>query len=180
MRISLIFSIFAYTITRDNIQAELQVLRMENVRLINELDKRNEYARFLENENKAVEEETRKEYEAKLALMEKERDNALGKANEDESEAKNAKAKAEKKKMRADHAEQMPREIRKALVESNKRISVLSKQVKTLADLKEVADAADKTVLNAKQYVEGNEDEHTSVFLELMDASDYGDVEGKT
>lgn len=54
-------------------------------------------------------------------------------------------------------------------MESNKRISVLSKQVKTLADLKEVADAADKTVLNAKQYVEGNEDEHTSVFLELYE-----------
>ena len=81
--------------------------------MINELDKRNEYARFLENENKAVEEETRKEYESKLALMKKVRDNALGKANEAKAEAKNAKAKAEKKKMRADHAEQMPREIRK-------------------------------------------------------------------
>lgn len=43
---------------------------------------------------------------------------------------------------------------RKALEERNKRISVLSKQVKTLADLKEVADATDKTVLNAKQVVE--------------------------
>ena len=37
--------------TRDNIQAELQVFRMENVRLTNELAKRNEYARFLEDEN---------------------------------------------------------------------------------------------------------------------------------
>ena len=88
--------------TRDNIQAELQVLRMENVRLTNELVKRNDYASFLEDENKAIEEETRKEYEAKLALMEKERDNALGKANEAKAEAKNAKAKAEKEKMRAD------------------------------------------------------------------------------
>ena len=60
--------------TRDNIQAELQVLRMENVRLTNSLVKRNDYASFLEDENKAIEEETRKEYEAKLALMEKERD----------------------------------------------------------------------------------------------------------
>lgn len=84
--------------TRDNIQAELQVLRMENVRLTNELVKRNDYASFLEDENKAIEEETRKEYEAKLALMEKERDNALGKANEAKAEAKNAKAKAEKEK----------------------------------------------------------------------------------
>lgn len=40
--------------TRDNIQAELQVLRMENVRLTNELAKRNEYARFLEDENEAM------------------------------------------------------------------------------------------------------------------------------
>lgn len=84
--------------TRDNIQAELQVLRMENVRLTNELAKRNEYDRFLETENKAVEEETRNEYETKLALMEKERDNALGKVNEAKAEAKNAKAMTEKEK----------------------------------------------------------------------------------
>ena len=140
--------------TRDNIQAELQVLRMENVRLTNELVKRNDYASFLEDENKAIEEETRKEYEAKLALMEKERDNALGKANEAKAEAKNAKAKAEKEKMRADNAEQMLGEARKALEESNKRISVLSKKVKTIDDLKEVADAADKAALDAKQVVE--------------------------
>lgn len=88
--------------TRDNIQAELQVLRMENVRLTNELVKRNEYASFLEDENKAIEEETRKEYEAKLALMKKERDNALDKVKEAESDAKNANVKAEKEKMRAD------------------------------------------------------------------------------
>ena len=154
MRISLIFSTFAYMNTRDNIQAELQVLRMENVRLTNELVKRNDYASFLEDENKAIEEETRKEYEAKLALMEKERDNALGKANEAKAEAKNAKAKAEKEKMRADNAEQMLGEARKALEESNKRISVLSKKVKTIDDLKDVADAADKAALDAKQVVE--------------------------
>ena len=154
MRISLIFSTFAYMNTRDNIQAELQVLRMENVRLTNELVKRNDYASFLEDENKAIEEETRKEYEAKLALMKKERDNALGKANEAKAEAKNAKAKAEKEKMRADNAEQMLGEARKALEESNKRISVLSKKVKTIDDLKEVADAADKAALDAKQVVE--------------------------
>ena len=66
--------------TRDNIQAELQVLRMENVRLTNELAKRNEYARFLEDENESIESETRTEYESKLVLMKKERDNALGKS----------------------------------------------------------------------------------------------------
>ena len=154
MHISLIFSTFAYMNTRDNIQAELQVLRMENVRLTNELVKRNEYASFLEDENKAIEEETRKEYEAKLALMKKERDNALDKVKEAESDAKNANVKAEKEKMRADNAEQMLGEARKALEESNKRISVLSKKVKTIDDLKEVADAADKAVLDAKQVVE--------------------------
>lgn len=153
LRISLIFSTFAYMNTRDNIQAELQVLRMENVRLTNELAKRNEYARFLENENKTVEKETRNEYESKLALMEKERDNALGKVNEAKAETKNANAKAEKEKMRADNAEQMLGEARKALEESNKRISVLSKKVKTIDDLKEVADAADKAALDAKQVV---------------------------
>lgn len=132
MHISLIFSTFAYMETRDNIQLELQILRMENVRLTNELVKRNEYVSFLEDENKAIEEETRDEYETKLALMKKERDNALGKVNEAESEAKTAKAKAEKEKMRADNAEQMLDEARKALEESNKRISVLSKKVKTM------------------------------------------------
>lgn len=47
---------------------------------------------------RAVEEETRNEYESKLALMKKERDNALAKVNEAKAEAKNAKAKAEKEK----------------------------------------------------------------------------------
>lgn len=108
----------------------------------------------MEDENKAIEEETRKEYEAKLALMKKERDNALDKVKEAESDAKNANVKAEKEKMRADNAEQMLGEARKALEESNKRISVLSKKVKTIDDLKEVADAADKAVLDAKQVVE--------------------------
>lgn len=140
--------------TRDNIQAELQVLRMENVRLTNELAKRNEYVSFLEDENKAVEEETRNEYETKLALMKKERAHATGKVNEAESEAKTVNTKVKTERMCADHAEQMPREARKVHEERNKRISVLSKQVKTLVDLKEVADAADKAVLDAKQVVE--------------------------
>lgn len=134
-------------------QLELQILRMENVRLTNELVKRNEYVSFLEDENRAIEEETRKEYGAKLALMKKERDNALGKVKDAESEAKTANAKAEKERMRADNAEQMLSEARKALEESNKRITVLSKKVKTIDDLKEVADAADKAVLDAKQVV---------------------------
>lgn len=86
MRISLIFCAFAYMNTRDNIQAELQVLRMENVRLTNELVKRNEYVSFLEDENKMVEEETRQEYEDKISLMEMERDNAFAKAKEAEKE----------------------------------------------------------------------------------------------
>lgn len=135
-------------------QLELQILRMENVRLTNELVKRNEYVCFLEDENRAIEEETRNEYEAKLAFVKKERDNALGKVTEAESEAKTAKAKAEKEKMRADNAEQMLDEARKALEESNKRISVLSKKVKTIDDLREVAGAADKAALDAKQVVE--------------------------
>lgn len=154
LRISLIFSTFAYMETRDNMQLELQILRMENVRLTNELVKRNEYVSFLEDENRAIEEETRNEYEAKLAFVKKERDNALGKVTEAESEAKTAKAKAEKEKMRADNAEQMLDEARKALEESNKRISVLSKKVKTIDDLREVAGAADKAALDAKQVVE--------------------------
>ena len=113
--------------TRDNIQAELQVLRMENVRLTNELVKRNDYVCFLEDENKAVESETRQEYEDKISLMEMERDNAFAKAKEAEKEIQAANLRANKEKMRADNAEQMLGEARKALEKSNKRISVLSK-----------------------------------------------------
>ncbi len=118
MCVSLIFSTFAYMETRDNIQLELQILRMENVRLTNKLVGRDKYVSFLEDENKAIEAETRKEYEGKLALMQKERDNALDKVRGAEANAKAANAKAD-------------------------------------------------------------EDEYTSVFLGLMDASDYGDVERK-
>lgn len=48
----------------------------------------------------------------------------------------------------------MPREARKALEENNIRISVLSKKVNTIDDLKDVADAANKTALDVKQVVE--------------------------
>ena len=87
--------------TRDNIQAELQVLRMENVRLTNELVKRNDYASFFEDENKKVEEETRQEYEDKISLMEMECDNAFAKAKEAEKEIQAANLRADKEKMRA-------------------------------------------------------------------------------
>ncbi len=140
--------------TRDNIQAELQILRMENVRLTNELAKRNEYARFLEDENKAIESETRQAYEGKLSLMEKERDKALEKVKAAEKDAQAANVRADKERMRADNAEQMLGEAQKALEESNKKITALSKKVKTIDDLKEVAEAADKAVLDAKQVVE--------------------------
>ena len=140
--------------TRDNIQAELQILRMENVRLTNELTKRNEYARFLENENEAIESETRQEYESKLILMKKERDNALEKAKEAEKEIQAANGRVYKERMRADNAEQMLCEAQKALEESNKKVSILTEKVKSVDDLKDVADAADKAVLDAKQVIE--------------------------
>ena len=154
MRISLIFSTFVYMNTRDNIQAELQILRMENVRLTNELTKRNEYARFLENENEAIESETRQEYESKLILMKKERDNALEKAKEAEKEIQAANGRVYKERMRADNAEQMLCEAQKALEESNKKVSILTEKVKSVDDLNDVADAADKAVLDAKQVIE--------------------------
>ena len=140
--------------TRDNIQAELQILRMENVRLTNELTKRNEYARFLENENEAIESETRQEYESKLILMKKERDNALEKAKEAEKGIQAANGRVYKERMRADNAEQMLCEAQKALEESNKKVSILTEKVKSVDDLKDVADAADKAVLDAKQVIE--------------------------
>lgn len=92
----------------------------------------------MEDENKAVESETRQEYEDKISLMEIERDNAFVKAKEAEKEIQAANLRADKEKMRTDNAEQMLGEARKALEKSNKRISVLSKKVKTIDDLKEV------------------------------------------
>lgn len=154
MCISLIFSTFAYMNTRDNIQAELQILRMENVRLTNELAKRNEYARFLEDENRAVESEIRREYEAKLALVEMERDNALEKVKEAGTEIQAVNVRCDKERMRADNAEQMLGEVRKALAESNERVTALTKKVKEVDDLKDVAEAADKAVLDAKQVID--------------------------
>lgn len=151
---SLIFSTFADMNTRDNIQAELQILRMENVRLTNELAKRNEYARFLENENEAIESETRQEYETKLEMMAKERDNALEKAKKAEAKSENSESKVEQERKRADNAEQMLAEARKALSESNAKIIALTKKVREVDGLKEVADAADKAVLDAKQVIE--------------------------
>ena len=154
MCISLIFSTFAYMNTRDNIQAELQILRMENVRLTNELAKRNEYARFLEDENRAVESEIRREYEAKLALVEMERDNALEKVKEAGTEIQAVNVRCDKERMRADNAEQMLGEVRKALAESNERVTALTKKLKEVDDLKDVAEAADKAVLDAKQVID--------------------------
>jgi len=154
LHISLIFSTFVYMNTRDNIQAELQILRMENVRLTNELVKRNEYARFLENENEAIESEIRQEYDDKLSLMEKERDSALAKAKGAAKKIQAANVRADKERMRADKAEQMLCEAEKALEESNNKVSVLTEKVKSVDGLKDVAEAADKAVLDAKQVIE--------------------------
>lgn len=65
--------------TRDNIQAELQRMSMEIVRLTNEKASQDEYVRFLESENKMIEEETRKECQQYVELANLERDNALKK-----------------------------------------------------------------------------------------------------
>lgn len=139
--------------TRDNIQAELQFLRMENVRLVNELARQGEYVRFLEEENKAIESEIRKEYVARLAMAEKERANALAIVKSLEAVIKAANSKVEQEGKRADNAEQMLLEARRALEESNKKVKILTQKVKSIDDLKDVADAADKAVLDAKQVI---------------------------
>ncbi len=154
MCVSLVFSTFATMETRDNIQVELQILRMENVRLTNQLASRDEYVRFLEEENKAVAAETAQEYEARIALTERERDNALLKAKKAETNLRAAKLETEKERQRADNAELMLGETRTALEECNEKISVLTQKIKSVDDLKDVADAADKAVLDAKQVIE--------------------------
>lgn len=147
MVVSLIFSTFAYMNTRDNIQAELQRMSMEIVRLTNEKASQDEYVRFLESENKMIEEETRKECQQYVELANLERDNALKKAVEAESERKKSAAEAVNLKVLLDEA-------RQALSESNKKVTVLTEKVKSIDDLKDVLDATDKAALDAKQVIE--------------------------
>lgn len=147
LAVSLIFSTFAYMNTRDNIQAELQRMSMEIVRLTNEKASQDEYVRFLESENKMIEEETRKECQQYVELANLERDNALKKAVEAESERKKSAAEAVNLKVLLDEA-------RQALSESNKKVTVLTEKVKSIDDLKDVLDATDKAALDAKQVIE--------------------------
>lgn len=64
----------------NSIQAQLRFLQMEAVRLTNEKFNRDEHVRFLEEENKSIESETREEFRMKLDLMEHERNLAISKA----------------------------------------------------------------------------------------------------
>ena len=147
MAISLIFSTFAYMNTRDNIQAELQRMGMEIVRLTNERVSQDEYVRFLESENKAIEEETRKECQQQVGLANLERDNALKRAAEAERERKKSDAKVASMEL-------LLEEARQALSESNKKVTVLTEKVKSIDDLKDVLEATDKAALDAKQVIE--------------------------
>lgn len=147
MPISLFFSTFAYMNTRDNIQAELQRMSMEIVRLTNEKASQDEYVRFLESENKMIEEETRKECQQYVELANLERDNALKKAAEAENERKKSAAEAVNLKV-------LLGEARQALSESNKKVTVLTEKVKSIDDLKDVLEATDKAALDAKQVIE--------------------------
>ena len=132
--------------TRDNIQAELQRMSMEIVRLTNEKTNQDEYVRFLESENKTIEEETRKECQQYVELANLERDKALKKAVEAESERKKSAAGAVNLKLLLDEA-------RQALSESNKKVTVLTEKVKSIDDLKDVLEATDKAALDAKQVI---------------------------
>ena len=147
MAISLIFSTFAYMNTRDNIQAELQRMSMEIVRLTNEKASQDEYVRFLESENKTIEEETRKECQQNVELANLERDKALKRAAEAECERKKSDAKVASMEL-------LLEEARQALSESNKKVTVLTEKVKSIDDLKDVLEATDKAALDAKQVIE--------------------------
>lgn len=101
----------------------------------------------MESENKAIEEETRKECLEHVELANLERDNALEKAAEAERERKVSDAKAANLQLLLDETTQ-------ALSESNRKVAVLTEKVKSIDDLKEVLDATDKAALDAKQVIE--------------------------
>lgn len=115
--------------------------------MTNEKARQDEYVRFLESENKAIEEETRKECLEHVELANLERDNALEKAAEAERERKVSDAKAANLQLLLDETTQ-------ALSESNRKVAVLTEKVKSIDDLKEVLDATDKAALDAKQVIE--------------------------
>ena len=77
---------------------------MEIVRLTNEKANQDEYVRFLESENRTIEEETRKECQQYVELANLERDKALKKAVEAESERKKSAAEAVNLKLLLDEA----------------------------------------------------------------------------
>ena len=140
--------------TRDNIHIELQIVRMENVRLTNEKVRLERYASFLEEENKTIEEEIRLEYEAKYSLMKKERDEALAIARDAKCKIATAEERAMVAEERSANTQQMLDECQNGLAESNRKIASLTEKVKVLEGYREVAEAADKAVLDSKQVVE--------------------------
>lgn len=116
LHISLIFSTFVHMKKEDNILILNRYLLSELTRMSNLLASKDEYIRFLENENKTIENETRAECLQSLELIKADRDNAYrGKAEE--------ARRADVEKARADRAKAIIAELKATIGNLNARVS---------------------------------------------------------
>ena len=147
LRISLIFSTFAHMKKEDNILVLNRHLLSELTRMSNLLASKDEYIRFLENENKTIENETRAECLQSLELIKADRDNAYrGKAEE--------ARRADVEKARADRAEAIIAELKATVGNLNARVSELNAKVDELRSAnKEISDISEKSGMDYKDIV---------------------------
>lgn len=147
LRISLIFSTFVHMKREDNILILNRHLLSELIRMSNLFASKDEYIRFLENENKTIENETRAECLQSLELIKADRDNAYrGKAEETR--------RADVEKARADRAEAIIAELKATIGNLNARVSELNAKVDELRSAnKEISDISEKSGMDYKDIV---------------------------
>jgi hypothetical protein len=119
---------------------------MEVVRLTNEKASRDEYVRFLEEENKSIERETREEFLMRIGLMEQERDSAIAKAGMESRRADMESERADMAEKRADAAEAI-------ISEKDQEIFGLNGRLLSLEPVLEIADAAKAACMNSKDII---------------------------
>ena len=123
----------------DNIQAQIRILQMENVRLTNKTASLEKYIRFVEEENRNVEREIREECRLGMEMRAMERDRAI--------------VQVEQERKRADMAESLLEETRRVLGERNLEVSRLKKEVKNLKSFKDIAVAAEEACLDSREVI---------------------------
>lgn len=123
----------------DNKDIHILHLQMEIVRLSNEKSSQAKYVRFLEEENRMIEEETRRECSQEITFL-----------KDEVTTFQKAEAKAN---VRADKAESECLRLKKILKEQTDQIVSLDHEVKSLAGAKEVAEIATQASVDYKSII---------------------------